>query len=86
MSDKEMDEPKQESNLINSGDSSEYEYYEEVDDTDKSAQSSKQQRDTIKSDALRQAQQMMKHDFELKWIMFTLFHIDISVTVSNRND
>ena len=52
--------------MINSGDTSEYEYYEEVDDTSKSAQSSLEQREMMRQDALRKAKEMMQDDYELK--------------------
>ena len=46
------EEVKQESRLINSGDSSEYEYYEEVDTPEPPA-SFEQQRDSIKQDVMK---------------------------------
>ena len=65
------------SHLINSGDISEYEYYEEVDDTSKSAHSSYQQRESMRQDALRKAKEMMQDNYELKWFI-VITSIDIS--------
>ena len=59
------EEVKQESGLNNSGDSSEYEYYEEVE-TPEPSPSFEQQRDSIKQDVMKQATEMMKDSYELK--------------------